>query len=280
MIRLWLGVVAAAVLGAGLIELGERGWGPVVVVHEGEIARVVGPREYRKRYGRPGLGWRVPLASRVERADTRWRYTATAPTDVETSDGARPEVSCFAIWRQRDFPSGGEVDPESLVAQTLEAAVRPVAAERGLDALLGGDRVGVEATLAERAREALDERGIEMQVAGIESIVLPGALRAMRERLEERARALRREVVEEPARIRAETQRDAQQIRAEAARDAEILRGNGEAEAARIYAEAHAVAPEFYSFQRRLEAYRKTLGANTTIVLPPDGDFLQSLRNF
>jgi len=279
-IRLWLVVVAAIALAAGLIALGERGWGPVVVIREGELVQVVGPGERRARYDAPGLGWRVPFASRVARSDVRWRYSTNPAETLTTSDGERPEVSCFAIWRIQEPLPGVGADPRDEVASALGATVRVVAADRNLEALLASDRAAIEATLEERAREVLAAQGIELRVAGIQSIALPGALRAMQERLEERARALHREAEEEPARIRAEGDRDAQQIRAEAARDAEILRGTGEAEAARIYAEAHALAPEFYVFQRRLEAYRRTIGANTTIVLPPDGDFFQSLQGF
>ena len=59
--------------------------------------------------------------------------------------------------------------------------------------------------------------------------------------------------------------------------DSEVLRGEGDAVAARIYAEAYQQDPAFYAFVRSLAAYRKTLGENTTMVVPPDHDFFKYL---
>ena len=66
-------------------------------------------------------------------------------------------------------------------------------------------------------------------------------------------------------------------IVANARRDAEIARGEGDAQAARIYAEAYATDPKLYAFVRSLEAYRKTLGERTTLVLSPKSEFFRYL---
>ena len=58
-------------------------------------------------------------------------------------------------------------------------------------------------------------------------------------------------------------------------RQAEIARGLGDAEATRIYAEAYSTAPEFYAFMRSLEAYEKTIGEHTTLVLSPKSEFFR-----
>ncbi len=64
-----------------------------------------------------------------------------------------------------------------------------------------------------------------------------------------------------------------------ARRDSEIARGEGDARAAAIYAEAYGADPEFYEFVRSLEAYRKTIGVGTTMVLPPDHPFFRVLQS-
>jgi len=56
---------------------------------------------------------------------------------------------------------------------------------------------------------------------------------------------------------------------------AEKTKGEGDAEALKIYAQAYEKDPEFYSFVRTLEAYGKSLGKGTTIVLPGDSEFFQ-----
>ena len=54
--------------------------------------------------------------------------------------------------------------------------------------------------------------------------------------------------------------------------------GEGDAEATRIYAEAYGSDPDFYEFTRSLEAYRKTIGSDTTLVLSPESEFFQFLE--
>ena len=57
--------------------------------------------------------------------------------------------------------------------------------------------------------------------------------------------------------------------------EAEITRGQGDAESAAIYSGAYGQAPMFYSFVRSLEAYRKSIGEGTTLILSPDSEFFQ-----
>jgi membrane protease subunit HflC len=97
-------------------------------------------------------------------------------------------------------------------------------------------------------------------------------MRAERQRL---ARKYRAEGGEEARRIRAEADRQARVIVAEAKRESEVARGEGDAEAARVYAEAYGTDPEFYTFVRSLEAYRKTIGKGTTLVVPPSHEFFR-----
>ena len=55
------------------------------------------------------------------------------------------------------------------------------------------------------------------------------------------------------------------------------IRGQGDARAVTIYAEAFEKDPEFYGFLRTLEAYKKSLNTGTTLLLPPQSEFLEHL---
>ena len=66
-------------------------------------------------------------------------------------------------------------------------------------------------------------------------------------------------------------------IRAEAEKTSNQLRGEGEAEAIAIFADALEEDPEFYSFQRSLEAYKNFLVENTTVVLSSEDDLFRYL---
>jgi membrane protease subunit HflC len=102
-------------------------------------------------------------------------------------------------------------------------------------------------------------------------------MQAERKRIADRERA---EGAERDAEVRAEVDREAAIIRAEAERDAQITRGEGEAESVKIFAEALQQDPEFYAFQRSLQAYRVFLtDGNTTLVLPADSELFQFLQS-
>jgi membrane protease subunit HflC len=45
-----------------------------------------------------------------------------------------------------------------------------------------------------------------------------------------------------------------------------------------LYAEAFQQDPDFFTFTRTLEAYRKSLKGKTTLLLPPQMEFLRYLR--
>ena len=64
-----------------------------------------------------------------------------------------------------------------------------------------------------------------------------------------------------------------------ASRDAQKVRGEGDATAAAIYASAYNKDPEFYSFYRSIDAYRKSLGqSGDVLVLDPDNEFFRYLN--
>ncbi len=62
----------------------------------------------------------------------------------------------------------------------------------------------------------------------------------------------------------------------EADREAALIRADGDAQAARIYARAYNESPEFYSFWKALESYKKTLPGQEKI-LSTDMDFFRYL---
>jgi len=68
-------------------------------------------------------------------------------------------------------------------------------------------------------------------------------------------------------------------ILADAYRDGQLIRGEGDAKAAEIYASAYTRDPEFYSFYRSMDAYRKSMGKQgDLLVLDPDSDFFRYLN--
>jgi membrane protease subunit HflC len=275
-------LIAALVLIAslvGLVFLGEQGLGPVVVTREGEQKVILLLGDPRDASTTPGLGLRLPLLEDVRTFDARNLYLNVEPAQIPTRDEERIVVDNYVIWRiadplvfLRSFPTG-MAQAESQIDRIVRSDVREVIGRHTV-------RVGIMREITKASAEDLARFGIGMIDVRINVTELPQAteqnvyarMRAERQRL---ARKYRAEGEEEARRIRAEADREALVVVAEARRDSEILRGQGDAESARIYADAYNTDPSFYGFVRSLEAYRKTIGEGTTLVVPPSHEFFR-----
>ena len=161
--------------------------------------------------------------------------------------------------------------------------MRAHVARHTLTEVVDSARSSIMDSVTKQASAQMKEFGIEVVDARIKRTDLPAEnLRAIFERMraerERQARQYRSEGAEESTKIRSTADKERALILAEANRDAQILRGEGDAEAARIFAEAFTRSPEFFAFQRSLEAMKKSLRDNTRIVLTPDSPLLQPLR--
>jgi|GEM_PF-403296 len=81
----------------------------------------------------------------------------------------------------------------------------------------------------------------------------------------------------ERERILGQLSKDSADLLAPAVRDAEILMGKADAEALATYASAYGEDPEFYSFWRSIQAYRKSLSSGTSIVTSTTSNYYRSL---
>lgn len=288
--RLLFALLVLSAIGAAGIWLGEVGWGPVVITHEDEQKIVLffgSPISIRTA---PGLSLRPPFAE-VRVLDRRYQYLNSEPQQMQTRDAELAVIDHYVVWRIADplrffsdFPQGMD-QAQAQVDRVARSNVRDVVGQRTMQELVADARNEIMDAITQQSRERLSQFGIEVTDVRINRVELPetteenvfARMRAERDRL---ARKHRAEGDEEGRRIRAEADREARVTVADAHRQAEILRGEGDAEAARIYAEAHGQAPEFYGFVRRLDAYRKTIGERTTLVLPPDNDFFELLSRF
>ncbi len=82
----------------------------------------------------------------------------------------------------------------------------------------------------------------------------------------------------EEAKIKGKINLELKQIQSEAYRKSQEVRGVAEAKSMEIYTAAMQKDPDFYEFQRTLEAYKKTMQANTSAIFSSDMAFLQTLH--
>ena len=241
----------------------------------------------------PGIQAKLPFVHQVRRFDARLQILEPQQAEFLTNDKKNIVASYFAVWRVADplhyfraVPSEAAARSQlgDVLASELGAAFANVPFEElintnGEQRTLREMVAGIRTDLVDVARE---KYGIEVVEFDIRRLSFPDQnrrsvferMRAERERI---ARGFRSEGEEEARKIRAQADREESQILADAYQQAEILRGEGEAEATRIFGEAIAQDPDFYEFTRTLEAYRKFLDENTTLVLPLDSELMRLL---
>ena len=238
----------------------------------------------------PGLKSKVPFIDTVNYFDKRLLLFDAPPDSLLTKDKKRLIIDVYA--------RGRIVDPlrffETLrtEAQGTTRAVGIIASE--LRTEVAGDnqaeiittkRQDIMSQVKDNVSPKLLEFGIEVVDLRIKRADFPNEIadsvyarmQAERKRIADRERA---EGAEVDARVRADVDKQATIIRAQAERDGNIVRGCGEAEAVKIFAEALEQDPEFYTFQRSLEAYKQVLTQNTTVVMQVEdfGQLFEGIR--
>ena len=280
--RRWLSlivVVAVIVLGWRTATFTVPQWMQAIVVQLGEPVRTV--RE-------PGLYFKTPFVQEVIYFDKRLLEYDAAPKELLTKDKQQMVVDNYSRWRIVDplrfyQTLGSEELAQSRLDDIVYSNLRETLGRFTLSDIVSGRRTELMAGVTAATNRTVQEYGIEVVDVRIKRADLPekneqnvfSRMRTERERLAKKYRA---EGDEEARKIRSESDKQAQILVAEARKDAEILRGQGDAQAAGIYADAYNRDAEFYDLTRTLQAYKKTIGEGTTLVLSPDSEFFRLLQ--
>ena len=264
------------------------GWQGLFVVHQSQQAILLQlGRPLDRVYG-PGLHVKVPFIQNVVLFDARILDYDARPAEALTSDLKTIVLDNYARWRivdpllfyrtVRTIPNA-QAKLDAVVYSQMRAHV----ARHTLTEVVDSARSSIMDSVTKQASAQMKEFGIEVVDARIKRTDLPAEnQRAIFERMraerERQATQYRSEGVEEATKIRSGADKERALILADANKQAQVLRGEGDAEAARIFAEAFSRSPEFFEFQRGLEAARKALGDNTRVILTPDSPLLQSLQ--
>jgi membrane protease subunit HflC len=289
--RLWVCALlgATALLAASLC---------VVVIDQREVAfrtlldqaevEVAGLALNRAVLDEPGWYVRIPLVHQLYRFDGRsLRYESSSQL-AYTAESLPVRVDYYALWRIADprlFYESLRTDLElarARIDNTTYGKLRNALSRYEFSSLLSDQRDAIIADIRAQSDAELARQGIRILDLRIRALDFPEGnleqiyrrMRSERERFGLRARA---QGTERAAAVRSQADQESQVIVAQAEREAARERGEGDAEAARIYGETYGRDPEFYAFTRSLEAYRKALDEQTTLVLSPDVPFLKYL---
>ncbi len=288
------------------------------VVDETEQVVVTRFGDVRAEQTRPGLYIKAPFGiDRVVSFDRRVLRIDAPPDRFLDKDINILEIDVYARYRitnPRDFLISlrNQENGAQVLGQRINAALRAEVAERSREEIIGGD-VELDAegnpitddegnsvvrptntrteildeVLASVKEELNNERqnfGVEMidiriKRADFPSEVAGRIFERMRSDREKIARRLRAEGEEEARTRRAAADREVEVILAEADRDANRLRGEGEAQAIAILANALNQDPDFFAFRRSLDAYRKFLSTQSTMILSSESDLFRFLQS-
>ena len=238
----------------------------------------------------PGLKVKAPFVDTVNYFDKRLLLFDAPPDSLLTKDKKRLIIDVYARGRIVEpltfFETlRTETQATSRAVGIIASELRTEVAGDNQAEIITTKREDIMSQVKDNVSPKLLEFGIEVVDLRIKRADFPNEIadsvyarmQAERKRIADRERA---EGAEVDARVRADVDKQATIIRAQAERDGNITRGCGEAEAVKIFAEALEQDPEFYTFQRSLEAYRAFLTQNTTVVMQVDdfGKIFEGIR--
>jgi len=237
---------------------------------------------------RPGLHIKLPFIQNVVYFDARILDYDARPAEALTSDLKSMVLDNYARWKIVDplrfyRTMRTEANAQARLDAVIYSQIRAHIGRHTLTEVVNDKRTAIMDSVTEKTSQQMSEFGIKIVDVRIKRTDLPAEnqraifdrMRAERER---QATQYRSEGSEASTKIRSEADKERALILAEANKKSQVLRGEGDAEAARIYADAFSKSPEFFSFQRGLEALRKSLGDNTRMVLTPDSPLLQPIK--
>jgi len=171
-----------------------------------------------------------------------------------------------------------------LLEQGEIESLKSVSGEFGKTALepikLG--REALSQMILDRSAEAVRDYGIELVDVKIKRInyVKEVQQKVYERMISERKRAaeqFRSEGQGKKAEIEGQMVKDLDEIRSLAYRTAQEIKGKADAQAIKIYADAYNNDPEFYSFTKTMDAYRKSINKDTTLMFTTDNEFYEYL---
>ena len=260
-----------AVLAAGIV-------GPqaLFVVDETQVAVVTRFGDPVRQVKSPGLYVKTPFIERVTYLEKRLLVFDAPPDSLLTKDKKRLVIDVYARGRIENpllFVErlGTESRAASRVIDIVSSDLRVEIGRDDQSEIIQTSRELIMNRVRDEVRPKLREFGIEIVDVRIKRADFPGEIansiyqrmQAERKRIADRERAAGTKADLEK---RASVDRQAVIIRSEARRDADIIVGCGEAEAIKIFADALSQDPEFYTFQRSLETYRRHMVENTMFV--------------
>ena len=273
--------VIVSILVIVIVGLLSQSW---FTVHQTQKAIVLQLGEPLPEVYGPGLHFKLPFIQNVVYFDSRVLDYEARSREAFTVDKKAIVLDNYARWKiinplqfyrtMRTIP-GAQARLDDVVYSPLRALVGAYT----LTEVVSSHRAAIMKEVTDKVSELMKPFGVEVLDVRIKRTDLPtenqrAIFERMRAERERQAKQYRSEGDEESARIRSDADRQKAVILAEAAREAQVERGKGDAKAAATYAESYNKSPDFYAFQRWLEAMRKSFRENSKMVLSNENPLL------
>ena len=236
----------------------------------------------------PGLHLKIPFIQQVIYFEKRILVYDAAPTEILTKDKKNLVVDNYTKWKilnpLKFYKTVKNVmGAQSRLDDIVYAQLRVELGQHNLSDIVSKSRGGIMATVSKKSAERGHDYGIEVVDVRIKRADLPeqnekhvfDRMRAERER---QAKRYRSEGKEESQKITAKADMERTIILAEAYKIAEKAKGEGDAKSIKIYADAYKKDLGFFEFTRSLEAYKKSLKSDTSLIITTESKFLKYLK--
>lgn len=242
----------------------------------------------------PGLHFKIPFIDNIKVLDARIRTLDGQADRFVTVEKKDLLVDSYVKWRVSDFgrfytaTGGGDyAQAANLLRRKVNDRLRSEIGSRTIKDIVSGTRgelmAGAKKAL-NTGQDSTAELGIEVIDVRVKQINLPDEVSSsiyqrMRAERDAVAREHRSQGKEKAAFIQADVDRRVTLILANANKTAQELRGAGDATAAKLYTDAFAQQPEFYSFVRSLKAYENSFShSENLMIVKPDSDFFRFMQ--
>ncbi len=279
-------LASMVLLGLAILVIGTSAF----TVNEREMAIKLQLGEVKRADYEPGLHFKWPVVQNIHKFPRRILTISDRPERVFTAENEAVQVDFFVKWRIVDpvrfyTSTGGSLDvANGRLSEIIKNAVVTEFGKRSVSDAISLERQELMRDMLNLAAPTADDLGVSLVDFRIKQVEFMDEVRnsVYQQMAAERARiATDRRFTgrAEAEKRRAGADREVTVILANAYRDGQIIRGEGDATAANIYALAYNKDPEFYSFYRSIDAYRKSIGrTGDVLVLDPNNEFFRYLN--
>jgi protease FtsH subunit HflC len=236
----------------------------------------------------PGLHLKIPFVQQVVFFERRILLYDAPPAEILTKDKKNLVVDNYTKWRivnpLKFYKTvKGEPGAQSRLDDIVYAQLRVELGQHELGDIVSKTRNEIMQIVTSKSDVLAEAYGIKVVDVRIKRADLPeqnerhvfDRMKAERER---QAKQYRSEGEEESVKIKAKAEMERTIILAKAYKESEENKGIGDARSVKIYADAYKKDVNFFEFTRSLEAYKKTIKNDTTLVISPDVKFFNYIK--